>query len=260
MRIPDEQKICIRNFPAGVTEEEVKEYFSSCGEVIDIYLKDNGADTFGFVGFETRESQQQALAFDGREMKENIIKIEAKRIQGARETGPRDTRDQFKVFVGGLNEQVPDDEIRSYFETNVGAVNDFYRSARSGLFAFVGFTNDADKAAALAKSGEVVSGCTLRIEAKGGRPNPRGGRGYDDYPAPSRRYDSRSPARRRYRDDDDDAPRYRRRVSRSPSPRSRRPAHRSGSPRRRYDSPSRSPPRHRRDSRSPARRRHRSRS
>ena len=257
MRIPDEQKICIRNFPAGVSEEEVKGFFSSCGEVIDIYLKDNGSDTFGFVGFETRESQQQALEFDGREMNGTTIKVEAKRIQG----GARgDSRDMHKVFVGGLTAEIPDEEIRSYFEKNVGPVNDFYRSARAGVFAFVGFTSEADKNAAVAKSGETVAGCTLRVEAKGSRPGPRGGAGYGgDYGAPSRRYSS--PSRRRYRDEDEE-PRYRRRVSRSPSPRSRRPAYRSRSPaRRRYDSPSRSPPRHRRESRSPARnRRHRSRS
>ena len=255
MRIPDEQKICIRNFPAGVTEDEVKDFFSSCGPVIDIYLKDNGADTFGFVGFESRESQQQAMGFDGREMNGNTIKIEAKRIQGER--GPRDSRDQYKVFVGGLNEDVTDEEIRSYFEKNVGPVNDFYRSARSGVFAFLGFTCEADKVAAIGKTGENLGGCTLRIEAKGGRAPPRGG--FGDMP-PARRYDSRSPPRRRYRDEEDE-PRYRRRVSRSPSPR-RRPAYRSRSrspPRRRYDSPSRSPPR-RRDSRSPPRRRYRSRS
>ncbi|KNH08318.1 RNA-binding protein [Perkinsela sp. CCAP 1560/4] len=250
MRIPDEQKICVRNLPSGITEDEVRNFFSSCGEVVDIFLKDNGADTFGFVGFDNVPSQQQALAFDARDFNGMTIKVEAKRIFGAPgAAGGRGDRDANKVFVGGLTMETPDDDVREYFEKNVGTVTDFYR-ARNGVFAFVGFSNNDDKNAAIAKTGSDIGGCSIRVEAKGGRPSrydrpERGGYG-DSYPP--RRFDDRSPPRRRYRDEEEEAPRYRRR-SRSPPPR-----------RGRDYSPSRSPEPRRRDSRSPPRRRYRSRS
>ncbi|KNH04188.1 RNA-binding protein [Perkinsela sp. CCAP 1560/4] len=210
-------KICVRNLPSGITEDEVRNFFSSCGEVVDIFLKDNGPNTFGFVGFDNVPSQQQALAFDARNFNDMTIKLEAKRIFGA--AGGRGDRDANKVFVGGLTMETPDDEVREYFEKSVGTVTDFYR-ARNGVFAFVGFSNNDDKNAAIAKTGSDI-----------------GGYG-DSYPP--RRFDDRSPPSRRYRDEEEEAPRYRRRS-------------RSLPPRRGRDySPSRSPETRRRILRSPA--------
>ena len=248
MRIPDEQKVCVRGMPAGVTEDEVRDFFGSCGTIVDIYLKDNGLDTFGFVGFESLSSQADAMRFDGRDFKGSNIRVEAKgRPRGG--GGGASGRDAFKVFVGGLARELSDDEIRSFFEKKVGSITDFFRK-EEGPFAFVGFGSAREQAEAMRMDGQDLGGSRIRVQPKGGAPPPPPNersrsperRRFNSRSPPRRRYDSRSPPRRRY---DSRSPPRRRQDSRSP-------------PRRRYDS--RSPPRGRYEPRerasrySPARR------
>mmetsp|Transcript_26461 Transcript_26461/g.36869 ORF Transcript_26461/g.36869 Transcript_26461/m.36869 type:complete len:350 (-) Transcript_26461:392-1441(-) len=251
MRVPDEQKVCVRGMPAGVTEDEVRDFFGSCGTIVDIYLKDNGLDTFGFVGFESLSSQADAMRFDGRDFKGSNIRVEAKGRPRGGGGGGASGRDAFKVFVGGLARELSDDEIRSFFEKKVGPVTDYYRK-EEGPFAFVGFGSVRDQAGALHASGSQVGSSRLRVEMKGGAPPPDLGDQSPSRSSPRRRHDSRTPPRRRH---DSRSPPRRRQVSHSPPRRrhdSRSPPHR------RHDS--RSPPRRRRDSRTPSRRRHDSRS
>eukprot|EP00008_Paramoeba_atlantica_P015692 CAMPEP_0201479574 /NCGR_PEP_ID=MMETSP0151_2-20130828/4265_1 /ASSEMBLY_ACC=CAM_ASM_000257 /TAXON_ID=200890 /ORGANISM="Paramoeba atlantica, Strain 621/1 / CCAP 1560/9" /LENGTH=266 /DNA_ID=CAMNT_0047861141 /DNA_START=103 /DNA_END=904 /DNA_ORIENTATION=+ len=156
--------------PAGVTEDEVRDFFGSCGTIVDIYLKDNGLDTFGFVGFESLSSQADAMRFDGRDFKGSNIRVEAKgRPRGG--GGGASGRDAFKVFVGGLARELSDDEIRSFFEKKVGSITDFFRK-EEGPFAFVGFGSAREQAEAMRMDGQDLGGSRIRVQPKGGAPPP----------------------------------------------------------------------------------------
>lgn len=253
-RCPEDQKIVVRGLPSGIDQQDVEAYFNRIGRVADIWLKDTGRDTFGFIGFEAKADYEEALRRDGKELDGHVLRIEPKgapRGGGAGGSGgARGGRDANKIYVRGLGD-ASDADIRAFFE-KVGPITDYYR--RDGAdFCFVGFENAGDYARALRMSGEELSGNRIKVEQKGGRDGGRdNGRKERDGFVQRDRRDERRDSRRRRRSS---TPRRPQRDSRSPP---RRPQRDSRSPPRRPRRDERETSRSARDrSRSP-RRHHRS--
>ena len=86
----DENKVFVGNLSFKTNEDEVRELFASCGEIVDCVIplgrEDKRPRGFAFVTFETSESAEKAIKdlngqeFGGRALKVN--KAESKSIGG----------------------------------------------------------------------------------------------------------------------------------------------------------------------------------
>lgn len=74
----DDKKIYAQGFPPDVSEADVREYFSRCGEINDIFVKESQRGWFAFVGFETFEAVEEALKLDGKEFQNSVLTIQKK--------------------------------------------------------------------------------------------------------------------------------------------------------------------------------------
>lgn len=83
----NENKIYVGNLPYSTTENEFRETFGQFGKVSELNLiKDRHTDQckgFGFVTYETNDSAQHALTFDGQEFKGRKLKVNIARERTA---------------------------------------------------------------------------------------------------------------------------------------------------------------------------------
>ena len=256
MGTPDEQKICVWGMPSGVTKNEVRNFFGECGNVDHLYLKDNGVDTFGIIGFDKVSSRDQALKYTGRNFNDLPIRVEIKsdpESSNRRGTGQK----SHQVFVGSIRPQTTNKELISFFESNVGPVTYFSRKEGGSAYAFVGFASAREQALAFDMRNREIGRSRIRVEQKGGAPLGLRERALhsrsDSEPfsrRPRKRSESPQKRRRRY---DSESPQKRRRRYDSESPQKRRRRYDSESSSRhlpRYDSVS-LPRQHRKRSRCP---------
>lgn len=88
-------KVYVGNLPRSVTEDEVRGFFSSCGEIDSVLLiKDretNELKGFGFISFKTQDSMQKALAMNEKELggRKLNISVARERSEGGRSGGGR---------------------------------------------------------------------------------------------------------------------------------------------------------------------------
>lgn len=163
----DANKVCVRGLPPGVSEDDLKDFFSRCGEINDCFIGASGQ--FAFIGFPAQDGFEQALKRDGEKLKDTAVSVQPKMARGER--GERPQRVEFKVHVQ-FADGTSADELRSLFE-RAGNINDFHiPDGRS--FAFIGFDNEADLAAALKFDGREVNGRPLVVQRKRARPPPPG--------------------------------------------------------------------------------------
>jgi RNA recognition motif-containing protein len=77
----DECKVCVKNFPPGTPESDLKDFFSSAGEVIDVFAREGRDGWFAFVGYNTETERDSALKLNGREFQGAALSVEAKQIK-----------------------------------------------------------------------------------------------------------------------------------------------------------------------------------
>ena len=77
----DECKVCVKKFPPGTSETDLKDFFSSAGEVIDIFVREGRDGWFAFVGYNNEKDTAEALKLDGREFQGAALQVEAKQIK-----------------------------------------------------------------------------------------------------------------------------------------------------------------------------------
>lgn len=119
------RKLFVGGLSENTTEESSKEYFTQYGVVenINILRYDDGKSRkFGFVTYSSNEAAKDCLS----EKKIRNHKLDDKEIEVKRAM-PRGNKDKnaslktHKIFVGGLDTDVDEETIKSYFEDNYGA-------------------------------------------------------------------------------------------------------------------------------------------
>ncbi|KAI6189521.1 hypothetical protein M3Y97_00017600 [Aphelenchoides bicaudatus] len=112
----EDRKIFVGGIGAEVTNEDLQQHFSQFGEVSQAQVKIDRATGrsrgFAFVEFGTSDACRKAL-----DEREQIIKGKTCEIK------PAKSRENKKVFVGGIPADHPEEELRKYFE-QFGKVDD----------------------------------------------------------------------------------------------------------------------------------------
>eukprot|EP00116_Pleurobrachia_bachei_P007274 sb/3467536/ len=120
------RKLFVGGLSESTTEDSGREYFGQFGEVenINILRYDDGKSRrFGFVTYATDDGAKKCLE----EKKQTAHSLDEKEIEVKRAM-PRGNRDRnaslktHKIFVGGLDTDVDEETIKSYFEDNFAAV------------------------------------------------------------------------------------------------------------------------------------------
>lgn len=74
-----QNKLYVGNFPYTVDEEQLRELFSSYGEIEDLALikdRDTGRPKgFGFITFASQQSAEKALEMDGKDLGGRPLKV-----------------------------------------------------------------------------------------------------------------------------------------------------------------------------------------
>jgi len=146
----EDRKIFVGGIATEVSNEDLQQYFSQFGEVTQAQVKidrtTGRSRGFAFVEFGTAEACKEALA-----QREQTIKGKSCEVK------PAKSRENKKVFVGGLPADHPEEELRKYFE-QYGKVDDVEwpfdkQTKQRRNFAFIVFDEEeaADSAAAVSK-------------------------------------------------------------------------------------------------------------
>jgi len=117
------RKLFIGGLGRNVTEEGFVEYFAQWGQMSDsVIIKDSNGQSkgFGFVTYETVEQTDTCLAVKkGKGHKLGGKDIEVKRaIPRDMSEDPEQTQKNTRMFIGGLGQDLCEDQIKSYFEDN----------------------------------------------------------------------------------------------------------------------------------------------
>lgn len=139
-------RLFLGNLKDGTTEEEVKEAIESIGEVKRIDVKGN----FGFVHFKEPDACREALSV----LSKISINGQCPRVQLA------ETKKGGKVFVGGLHEDVNQEELMNAFLEHGSIVE--YKFVRQ--FAFFTYDETAEAKNAVTKmNGRDLCGCQIKV-------------------------------------------------------------------------------------------------
>ncbi|XP_077583030.1 TAR DNA-binding protein 43 isoform X1 [Stigmatopora nigra] len=155
--------LIVLGLPWKTTEQDLKEYFSTFGEVIMVQVKRDGrsgnSKGFGFVRFTEYECQEKVIAqrhmIDGRwcDCKFPNSKVNMQ--------GPDEPMRSRKVFVGRCTEDMTTDELRQFF-MQYGEVTDVFIPKPFRAFAFVTFADD-QVAQSLCGEDLIVKGVSVHI-------------------------------------------------------------------------------------------------
>lgn len=146
----EDRKIFVGGIAYDVTNDDLSNHFSQYGEVSQAQVKfdrtTGRSRGFAFVEFATVDSCKSAL-----NQREQLIKNKQCEIK------PAKSRENKKVFVGGLPADHPEEELRKHFE-QYGKVEDiewpFDKQTKARRnFAFIVFEEEdaADRAASISK-------------------------------------------------------------------------------------------------------------
>lgn len=181
-RSNDAFKVMVKNLNGSTTEDDVRQFFAPCGEIVDLFYRNNDRGAFAFVGFTSDEALGAALKLSGEELGGSTIEVSRKGDRPARVNN-----DANKVFLSNLTDNTTEDDVRNFF-ADCGEINDLcVRHNDRGAFAFVGFTTAEGSNAALNMAGQELNGSVVGVRVKearnaGGRGGGRGGYGRrDDY-------------------------------------------------------------------------------
>jgi len=206
-REEDENKPNRTIFVGGLSydalEEDVEEFFQSCGEVIRVkiphYTGSGRSRGMAFVEFKSDEGLKKALEKDGTTHMDRYLQIKLSTSGEKKQRGPRKEfppptpgkREGTKtIFIGNLSWEADEDALKDVFkdcgEITSVRIARYKESGRSRGFGHVEFkeTESVDKA--IAKSGMTISGREIRVdysepkhdgEGSNEPPPRRGGRG-----------------------------------------------------------------------------------
>jgi len=199
----DDRKIFIGGLSYNTVEGDLKEYFSRFGEVDNVNLKKDPV-TLRSRGF-------AFVLFSSVEAVDKVIDAGQHTIKGKTCEPKRAKTRSGKVFVGGLNSEISDDDIRKHF-SQFGKIIDIempfdkHKNQRKGFCFVVYEAMDTVKAVLKNSTKTTINGKEVDIKRaipkvadpfsygyssggpavpmRGGFTRGRGGRGYDGYSYP----------------------------------------------------------------------------
>lgn len=164
----------VKGLPWLATEDEVTDFFISCGEIsrVEMIMGDDGRATgTAFVHFSQRSELEKALELDGQfwqgterwlKVQEGFEKVVRKTFSSSGKPAGCDT-----VFVGNLPFDVEEDQLIELF-TAAGTVEKVrFGMAEDGSFrgfAHIQFSEEDSTEAALAMAGTNIGGRDIRVD------------------------------------------------------------------------------------------------
>jgi len=187
----DETKIFVGNLSFDITDEQIKDVFKDCGEVVNIEWfssKDGQFRGCGLLEFDSAEAANKATELNdqdvlGRAMKVNLNKPKDRDDRGDRGRGRRGDRggrgsDRASsgpsekppgcttVFLGNLSWSVTDDNVHEKF-ADCGPISSIRWIERDGKFSGYGFVEFSESSAtdkAVALSGTDLLGRPMKVD------------------------------------------------------------------------------------------------
>ncbi|XP_010890077.1 TAR DNA binding protein, like isoform X1 [Esox lucius] len=152
--------LIILGLPWKTSEQDLKDYFATFGEVIMVQVKRDvktgNSKGFGFVRFTEYETQSKVISqrhmIDGRWCDCKLPNSKA---------GPDEPMRSRKIFVGRCTEDITTDELRQFF-MQYGEVTDVFIPKPFRAFAFVTFADD-QVASALCGEDLIIKGVSVHI-------------------------------------------------------------------------------------------------
>lgn len=152
--------LIVLGLPWKTSEQDLKDYFSTFGEVIMVQIKRDAktgnSKGFGFVRFTEYETQSKVVSqrhmIDGRWCD---CKLPNSKV------GPDEPQRCRKIFVGRCTEDMTTDELRQFF-MQYGEVTDVFIPKPFRAFAFVTFADD-QVAQALCGEDLIIKGVSVHI-------------------------------------------------------------------------------------------------
>ncbi|CAG2057624.1 unnamed protein product [Timema podura] len=162
--------LIVLGLPWKTTEQQLREYFESFGEVIMVQVKKDPktgqSKGFGFIRFGSYESQMRVLAqrhmIDGRWCDVKIPNSKEGHVQQV----------PCKVFVGRCTEDMQPDDLREYF-AKYGEVTDVFIPKPFRAFAFVTFL-DPEVAQGLCGEDHIIKGISVHVSNAAPKTDPNG--------------------------------------------------------------------------------------
>ncbi|XP_074550486.1 TAR DNA-binding protein 43 isoform X4 [Halichoeres trimaculatus] len=151
--------LIVLGLPWKTTEQDLKDYFSTFGEVIMVQVKRDAktgnSKGFGFVRFTEYEAQEKVISqrhmIDGRWCDCKLPNSK----------GPDEPLRSRKVFVGRCTEDMTTDDLRQFF-MQYGEVTDVFIPKPFRAFAFVTFADD-QVAQGLCGEDLIIKGVSVHI-------------------------------------------------------------------------------------------------
>merc|ERR1719414_5486 len=178
------RKVFVGGLSYSTTDEGLREYFSKFGTLVDsIVMKFRG---FGFVTYADESMVDECQRNRPHEIDGTMV--ETKRAT-PREDANKDYSTNKKLFIGGLKDNITDEDLRTHFEkygpvTKVEQMTDKQTGRKRG-FGFVEFDDYDPVDKALLDPDHKVNDWRIDIKKAvskdtmgGGGPGPRGGGGY----------------------------------------------------------------------------------
>ncbi|KAG7244698.1 hypothetical protein INR49_029717 [Caranx melampygus] len=152
--------LIVLGLPWKTTEQDLKDYFSTFGEVIMVQVKRDAktgnSKGFGFVRFTEYEAQEKVISqrhmIDGRWCDCKLPNSKQ---------GPDEPLRSRKVFVGRCTEDMTTDDLRQFF-MQYGEVTDVFIPKPFRAFAFVTFADD-QVAQSLCGEDLIIKGVSVHI-------------------------------------------------------------------------------------------------
>ncbi|CAH8589790.1 unnamed protein product [Schistosoma bovis] len=160
----DSRKLFVGGLSWETNENDLKEYFSRWGKVTQCIIKldrfTGNSRGFGFVTLENEDCVSKVLSVPEHWLKNK--KIDPKKAKPSREPLK-------KIFVGGIDPEVTEDQIREYF-SSFGKVEslDLPYDTQKGKrkhYIFVSFSTEAAAKKAISKERQDIFGrqCDVRV-------------------------------------------------------------------------------------------------
>ncbi|KAK2167709.1 hypothetical protein LSH36_25g09068 [Paralvinella palmiformis] len=140
-----DKKIFVGGLSWETTNDELRDYFGKYGDIIDCTLKTDPTTGrsrgFGFVTFATSAAVNSIISQESHTLNGRNIDPKRAKARGGREPSN-------KVFVGGLDPDTSEEEVRSYFGqfgtiTELNLPYDKMKGQRRA-FCFITFDTDAE--------------------------------------------------------------------------------------------------------------------